>query len=646
MNLENEIDRFIARQEQTGALLITGKWGCGKSYFIKEYSDKVNSKRKVHISVISLFGIDSVSTLHQRVKDEYLAVASHFITKGFRKFSKLVGKTIKAGVDVAATTTGNAIVAGVGVGINAVTDFNIFDFCSVKNTYGKGHERQFVLVFDDLERCKIDMTDLLGAINEYCENRGIKTIIIANEEEIGECNKNKKENDRDKQLVDKFTKQDSEDAAENNDVLLKKYKTFKEKLIFQTLKFDVSYDDIIEKIIESYAETKDGATERGYVNFLRERANIIKKIFDDSNSENLRTLKVVLTYFENIFAEWKNIDVAPRLIDQVFVNFSVEMYRAKGCWKKKPSALEIYGGTNKENSDIYGKYPIHLESIDSFIGNGYLDCERLKQEVEVRYNPKSIPAKTLFLTRSVYDLDYETIKNGLSEALKDAYNGTLCGRDLFELLRRLDFYSNNGITFPFDIDYEKIAQGLNRQISLIKENPELVDRHFIVQTEEIEKAGEKIKPLYRKLNYVLYTCAAWENQNFLSQTLKTDKGASYYMESHWVESFDKTLEQEFLSAYKQSDNADKRNLIDIFKKFIFTYSPFTDNNYIDERYNAIKITHSSLEDLQNKLQAMGDEETDPITELINKQAIDVVEGKLQEVLSYEEKLSDILKKTA
>lgn len=54
-----------------------------------------------------------------------------------------------------------------------------------KNYIGRGKsKRKFVLVFDDLERCKINMIDLLGAINEYCENRNIKTIILADESKI------------------------------------------------------------------------------------------------------------------------------------------------------------------------------------------------------------------------------------------------------------------------------------------------------------------------------------------------------------------------------------------------------------------------------------------------------------------------------
>lgn len=43
-------------------------------------------------------------------------------------------------------------------------------------------KKRLVLFFDDFERSKLDRIELMGVINEYSENRGIKVIIIADEE--------------------------------------------------------------------------------------------------------------------------------------------------------------------------------------------------------------------------------------------------------------------------------------------------------------------------------------------------------------------------------------------------------------------------------------------------------------------------------
>ena len=55
------------------------------------------------------------------------------------------------------------------------------DFFSAKN---KIDDKYVVLVFDDLERCQMNSVDVLGIINDYCENGQYHTIIVANQEKI------------------------------------------------------------------------------------------------------------------------------------------------------------------------------------------------------------------------------------------------------------------------------------------------------------------------------------------------------------------------------------------------------------------------------------------------------------------------------
>ncbi len=42
MNITTEITEFIKRKENIGALLINGKWGCGKTHFIKNMQSDYN----------------------------------------------------------------------------------------------------------------------------------------------------------------------------------------------------------------------------------------------------------------------------------------------------------------------------------------------------------------------------------------------------------------------------------------------------------------------------------------------------------------------------------------------------------------------------------------------------------------------------
>ena len=82
--------------------------------------------------------------------------------------------------------------------------------CHNKNTE-KGKKfikKRLVLFFDDFERSKLDRIELMGVINEYSENRGIKVIIIADEEKIA-SNKADKNNSDTNHQIDNTTIQTS-----------------------------------------------------------------------------------------------------------------------------------------------------------------------------------------------------------------------------------------------------------------------------------------------------------------------------------------------------------------------------------------------------------------------------------------------------
>ena len=209
MDIKKELKEFISATDNNGALLLTGKWGCGKSYMVKYLVKEFNEKNDVAIAVISLFGINSVEMLHSRVKDEYLELSSGLLGHVARKAYGLIEKlTIEGSKMVAAAMPDSTRASAAATGVSSIFSFNPLNLVSVKNTIGTGDkERKFVVVFDDLERCGIPKKDLLGVINEFCENRRIKTILIADEEKIS----------------------DSE------------YLEFKEKLVARTLKLNPDY---------------------------------------------------------------------------------------------------------------------------------------------------------------------------------------------------------------------------------------------------------------------------------------------------------------------------------------------------------------------------------------------------------------------
>ena len=53
--------------------------------------------------------------------------------------------------------------------------------------------QNFVIVFDDLERCTIELSNLLGIINWFVEHQNCKVVVIAHDEKIQENLQEKKE---------------------------------------------------------------------------------------------------------------------------------------------------------------------------------------------------------------------------------------------------------------------------------------------------------------------------------------------------------------------------------------------------------------------------------------------------------------------
>lgn len=65
--------------------------------------------------------------------------------------------------------------------ISSILSIDFSKYIPIKKNF---NEKTIVLIFDDFERCGINVVDLLGFINEYCENMKLKVILVANEEKI------------------------------------------------------------------------------------------------------------------------------------------------------------------------------------------------------------------------------------------------------------------------------------------------------------------------------------------------------------------------------------------------------------------------------------------------------------------------------
>ena len=67
MDAKQEVESYIGTKEIPGALLLTGEWGCGKTYLIKEIANEYKENKEFIFVIVSLFGVESVAELQEKV---------------------------------------------------------------------------------------------------------------------------------------------------------------------------------------------------------------------------------------------------------------------------------------------------------------------------------------------------------------------------------------------------------------------------------------------------------------------------------------------------------------------------------------------------------------------------------------------------
>ncbi|MGN6210489.1 P-loop NTPase fold protein [Asticcacaulis sp.] len=203
------------------AVLVTGAWGIGKTFQVK------NLLTESQRHYISLFGLQTTDEVHAEV-----AVS---MDPNLSKLKKL----LKAGSDVGNAAPGPWKMTGAAGGM-----INSLIKTRTDNTK--------TIIFDDLERCSLDIKDTLGVINQYVEHYGCRVIVLAHDEKL---------------------------AAE--------FIEAKEKLFGQTIQIEPQIADAFTAFCE---QQKSSARKK----FLKDNKEAILNAFGQSKTQSLRILKHVV----------------------------------------------------------------------------------------------------------------------------------------------------------------------------------------------------------------------------------------------------------------------------------------------------------------------------------------------------------------
>ena len=159
------VTEYVLDSRYSQAILIDGDWGSGKTYFVTnklmpELEKKVNAQtpNKIKILYISLYGIKSLKQIFDELYFSFMALYidskvsmanSEQIGKGINFISKLLSVSLSA------------------VNIDTEELPKLSDFKKLKNA---------IIIFDDIERCNININEIFGCLNNLVEHNEIKEI--------------------------------------------------------------------------------------------------------------------------------------------------------------------------------------------------------------------------------------------------------------------------------------------------------------------------------------------------------------------------------------------------------------------------------------------------------------------------------------
>ena len=570
-NTLEEIAYFCEEENTFGALLLTGGWGCGKTYLL-EHDLPVRLGEGFVLLRISLFGETSVDAIRQKLQKAY-----------FDKLLELAGQKIALGeteFPEAGDSANTWIYKSEELnGVEKIFTQNPSDYIKLE-PYILG--RSVILIFDDLERCHLSQAETLGCINEYCENLHLKTIIVANEEKIKD-NKTKNREDGKKDFL--------------------AYSEIKEKIIARTVQLKADYPVIVANIIDKYR-----TSQVGYVDFLRYSMQEILYLLEDSEIKNLRSLRCGFQDFERIYRLCLSEGLEDTEILKYFKSFVLFVLLAKGGQISK--SVHFGYGLNR----LQQKYPAHY--VDRYMPNSMKDwvmsgawipkdiLTAIRKNTELTM--RTIEPKNLLRSMSLLEMDDETVQRGWADYLTMALEGELNLEEYVLLLRNLISAREYNFTWPVAVDEDALEIGVERAFRRICESDHaqitLKDR---IDEATLRKSTKTEWRIYGKIVHFHDSKAYLYglNRNRILMALKSlDEKELFKCRGYDTNLFDEEMVEAVVDCYQALDNNQRR------MAFIDTLNVILRNCAANTSYQS-RAVYEAIGALKNRILEVKDAET-------------------------------------
>lgn len=461
--LNSYIKHYLENDKTHSAIMLTGDWGSGKSYYIQhELIPFLNSNAVNRCVTVSLYGLSDLSEISKSIylelkgKNKPVKRFRSFIDKILKKRSK----EIVAYGKIAGVTLLKGLFNRGGLELNA-PDKVMEELYQSIDLSGK------LLIIEDAERSKIQMSDLLGYINSLVETDSVKVLVVANEDAI----LNYEESEPDKE--GKTQKLPTPETAE--------YLKTKEKTISDTIIFEGNQEDAIRNIIKAFKNEKLSRYDneesiheisvllglfhcrnlRTFTYACQKISDILDLLDRDCEAEQIdcifhSVLKLSCQIKTGVFPEWTSsgqlsMDLSSRNYPlyrfcydyirwQIFNPDTVEKAFAE---HKKFKLYDTDSGRQDEDLRVLGNYYIQPEDV---VLNTLKNIElRLDNAEDIPFYTYGQLAIYLVKLHTVLDFDYGNCKRKMVENIRgrsDNVDGEilfLFGDDLFSEEERVQY---------------------------------------------------------------------------------------------------------------------------------------------------------------------------------------------------------------
>ena len=465
----------------SGALMITGAWGSGKTYYVSNIlEDKLKSESKFPIK-ISLFGLSNLDDLEKRITKIFLQEYSEDnLIPTDAKNKKVLDKIAKifSSIKLSKGTQKTQSLADMVPLIGQYIDVSRIIDAYIALCLTRLPKDKIVLILDDLERSvkTIRQHLLLGIINDLVEVKKYKVILIANDSYFNKGSRS--------------------------------YLDFKEKVIERTFLFPPDIINIYKALIHQHELDFERLMSKSeFIAIIDPNANVNMQDLDiQENLSNIRILKFAINNYAMIVKALKdaananldNSDLQEYLLSlwALTVGLSIEYKRNRITYLNRdvfisaasvesfaididdsePSLFGEPARKDAENSEVTAKK--FRDIFKNYIERHALPLVTSVQVFDLVTAGINIDAIQMNQHWEKYHLQRESLKQNPALVLLNRFMmsiGSFTNEDFPGNLQLLAKYTKQG-DFPDDVSYINAATFLQHYAGLIsKTHDEIKD---------------------------------------------------------------------------------------------------------------------------------------------------------------------------